>query len=110
VKPQESPFEEVKRLTGQYVHENVCLARCKRCGSAALYYSADVYDDFWQYWCVIDEAECAQLLEEDNDPDEPQLPIRARAMLQKHSHLVRGPVHGFEWVPPGHSVIEGPPW
>src|SRR5687768_13823870 len=110
VTPKESPFEEMKRLTGPYVHENVSLARCKTCGSTALYYSADVYDDFWQYWCTIDEAERAQLLEEDDDPDEPQRAIRARAILERHAYLVRGPVLGFEWVPPGHSVIEGPPW
>jgi hypothetical protein len=107
--PTTSPFEEVERLTGPYDHENVSLAQCMRCGRVALYYSADIYDDYWQYWCVIDEAERAQLLQED-DLDEPQRPRQARQILEKSDYLVLGPVRGFEWVPPGHPVMEGPPW
>jgi hypothetical protein len=106
---EESPFEEEVRLTGPYEHENVSLAMCSSCGSKALYYSADVYDDLWQYWCLINEAEHAQLLEED-DPDEPQRPLRARKILEEHVCLVRGPVRGFEWAPSGCTVVEGPPW
>jgi hypothetical protein len=109
IAPTDSPFVETRRLTGPYEHENVGLARCASCDKTALYYSADVYDDFWQYWCIINETECARLLEDD-DPDEPQLPTRARAILEENSNLVHSPVRGFEWVPPGHSVIEGPPW
>ena len=109
MRPNNSPFEEVTRLTGTYGHENVGLAHCTVCGKTALYYSADVYDDFWQYWCTIDEDERAQLLEDD-DHDDPQRPLRARAILLNHPYLVRGPVRGLEWVPPGHAVIEGPPW
>lgn len=107
--PTASPFEETERLTGPYDHENVSLARCTRCGRAALYYSADIYDDYWQYWCVIDEEERAQLLQED-DLDERQRPRHARQILKKRDYLVLGPAHAFEWVPPGHPVIEGPPW
>ena len=106
----ESPFDEVKRLTGPYEHENVSLAQCTRCGAPALYYSADIYDDFWQYWCLIDEEEHAHLLEKEDDPDEPTRAVRARAILEKNTYLVRGPVRGFEWVPPGHAVLQGPPW
>lgn len=109
VVPVKSPFEEVTRLTGPYEHENVSLARCTRCGVGALYYSADVYDDFWQYWCTIDEDDRAQLLEADDD-DDPQRANRARAILQKRGYLRRGPVHGFEWGPPGSTVVKGPPW
>lgn len=98
------------RLTGPYAHENVALAQCTGCGALALYYSADVYDDFWQYWCTIGEEERALLMEDDNDPDDPQRPTRARAILEKHPHLMRGPVRGFEWVPAGFAPIEGPPW
>ena len=104
-----SPFEAVEQLTGPYDHENVSLARCVCCGRAALYYSADIYDDYWQYWCAIDETERAHLLAED-DADEPQRPRRARLILEKHGYLVLGPVRGFEWVPPGCPVMEGPPW
>lgn len=106
---KESPFEEVRRLTGSYEHENVSLARCKSCGAAALYYSADVYDDFWQYWCKIEDAERAELLLPD-DPDDPKCAARARAILERHHHLVCGPIRGFEWGPPGARVVEGPPW
>lgn len=108
--PVKSPFEEVTRLTGPYEDENVSLARCSRCGESALYYSADVYDDFWQYWCTIDEDEKAQLLEPDEDADDPQRAVRARSILQKHRYLRRGPVHGFEWGGPGSTVVQGPPW
>jgi hypothetical protein len=108
-KPDRSPFEEVMRLAGPYEHESVSLARCDICGRAALYYSADVYDDFWQHWCTIDEVERTQLLEE-YDPDDPQRPVRARAMLARHAYLVRHPVRDLEWVPPGYPVVEGPPW
>ena len=106
---KESPFEEVTRLTGPYEHENVSLAKCSSCGSKALYYSADVYDDFWQYWCLLSEVEYAHLLEED-DPDEPQRPSRARKMLEENAALVHGPVRGFEWAPSGCHVVQGPPW
>lgn len=104
-----SPFEVVERLTGVYEHESVALARCAACSKSALYYSADIYDDFWQYWCLIDGNECESLLVDD-DPNEPQLPKRARAILLNHDYLVLGPVRGFEWVPPGSPVIEGAPW
>ena len=107
--PTESPFEEVKRLTGPHDHENVGLARCKACGGSALYYSADVYDDFWQHWCKINEEERAEVLEPDH-PDDPQRPARARAILESRAHLVQGPVRGFEWAPPGCAVVQGPPW
>jgi hypothetical protein len=109
---KQAPFEEVTRLTGPYEHENVSLARCRECGGTALYYSADVYDDFWQYWCRIDDAERAELLEPDDpdDPDDPQCARRARTILERKAHLVRGPVRGFEWGPPGVPVVQGPPW
>jgi len=105
-----SPFREVKRLASQYAHENVSLAQCVGCESLALYYSADVYDDFWQYWCLIDEAERQLLTQEGNDPDDSRRPARARAILEKHSHLMKGPVRGFEWIPAGFAPIVGPPW
>jgi hypothetical protein len=104
--PNESPFEEVTRLTGPYEHENVSLAKCKECGEPALYYSADVFDDFLQYWCRIDETEQAELLEQDNK-DDPQRPARARAILERHAYLSRGPIRGLERVPPGYPVVEG---
>ena len=90
-----SPFREVERLASQYAHENVSLAQCTGCESLALYYSADVYDDFWQYRCLIDET---------------QRPARARAILEKHARLMKGPVRGFEWIPTGFAPVEGPPW
>jgi hypothetical protein len=90
-------------------HEYVALAQCKTCGRAALYYSADVYDDFWQHWCRIDESE-RNSLSESKFEDEGELAAHARGILKKHPHLVHGPVHGFEWAPTGSGVVEGPPW
>ncbi|TWO72409.1 hypothetical protein FN976_06825 [Caenimonas sedimenti] len=107
--PEVTPFEEVQRLTGPYEHENVAFARCKVCAKAALYYSADIYDDFWQYWCLIDEAEKAVLAAPDDD-EEPQRPARAREILGRKSTLIKGPVLGFEWCVDGAQVLEGPPW
>ena len=107
---QASPFEETQRLTGPYTHENVALARCKKCCKPALHYSADVYDDFWQYWCLIDDAERELLIAPDEGEDEPQLPVRAREILARHPSLEKGPVRGYEWAPAGAGVVEGPPW
>lgn len=107
--PSQSPFAEVQLLTGQYEHENVALARCKKCGRDALCYSADVYDDFWLYWCLLDEQDREFLLQPDND-EETELPARARAVLARRATLIKGPVHGFEWAPSGITVAEGPPW
>lgn len=104
-----SPFEEINRLTGPYEHENVSLVRCKGCGRIGLYYSADIYDDFWQYWCTINEAQHAQLLEED-DPNDSKLAIRARAILETQPYLLRRPGHGFQWILSGLPVMQGPPW
>jgi hypothetical protein len=104
----ESPFEEVKRLTGPYTHENVSSAQCSHCGAPALYYAADVYDDFWQHWCTLN-AEDQALLAQEREDDE-QHAILAREILGRSPYLVRGPVRGFEWVPAGHPPIEGPPW
>lgn len=109
VKPQKSPFKETLRLTGEYEHENVSLAVCYFCGENALYYSADVYDDFWQYWCVIDEVEMASILEDD-DPSDPHRPERAREILRKRAVLLKHPVRGLSWASGGICVIEGPPW
>lgn len=85
----ECPFEEVARLTGSYDHENASLARCKACGGAALYYSADVYDDFWQYWCRIDEAERAELQESDE--------ARKRCLLLGWRVVSGGSTHCFSY-------------
>jgi hypothetical protein len=109
VKLAKSPFKELKQLTGSYEHENVSLAQCTYCGQLALYYSTDIYDDFWQYWCIIDDAAHAQLLEA-ADRHESQLAMHARSILERHPYLLRHPILGFEWVPAGHAVIEGPPW
>ena len=104
-----SPFEETESLTGRYEHENVALARCRKCGKDALYYSADVCDDFWQYWCLIDESERALLMAPD-EGEEPERPSRARGILGYRPTLINGPVHSFEWAPSGANVVEGPPW
>lgn len=107
--PKASPFEKTESLTGRYEHENVALARCRKCGKEALYYSADVYDDFWQYWCLIDESERALLMAPD-EGEEPERPTRAREILRRRPALIKGPVHGFEWAASGANVVEGPPW
>jgi hypothetical protein len=107
--PKASPFEQTQALTGPYVHENVALARCRKCGKEALYYSADVYDDFWQYWCLIGESERSLLIAPD-ESEEPERPSRAREILAHRPSLIKGPVLGFEWAPSGASAVEGPPW
>ncbi len=106
---KEPPFEEVTQLTGKYDDEHVSLAKCSHCGNLALYYWTYVYDDLWQYWCLISSEEKAHLLEEDDEND-PQRPARARNILKAHAFLVRNPVRGLEWAPPGCSVVQGPPW
>jgi hypothetical protein len=87
----------------------VALARCKACAGLALFYAALVHDELWQYWCSIADAERELLVEED-DLGSPRRPGHARALLFSHGYLLLGPAQEFEWVPPGHAVIEGTPW
>ena|GEM_PF-3000082 len=106
----QSPFQVDKpQLTNEYDHENVNLARCRYCGSLALCYSADVFDDYWIYWCLIDESDRTLLLAPDDDKN-PERPSRAREIIARRPTLINHPVRGFEWAPSGTRVITGPPW
>jgi hypothetical protein len=109
----ESPFQcDGPQLTDGF-HEYVYLGRCKHCGSLALRYSADIFDDYWVYWCLIDESERAWLLAPDSTDDKGYLesaPERARKIIERHPTLIHHPVRGYEWAPSGTPVITGPPW
>jgi len=97
------------KVTGQFEHESVGLAACSFCGEQALYYSADVYDDVWQYWCLLDGVEKAILLSVDKSSN-PQLAKRASDILRKYPTLINHPVRGLLWAMDGAQAIQGAPW
>lgn len=104
----ETPFISVTKLSDE-IHEGVELGACSHCGQDCLLYWVDIYDDHWQFWCVINETEKNQLLSPD-DGDEKQLHDWARGIIKTHVVLERHPVHGLAWVQGNTCLLQGAPW
>lgn len=108
-----NPFRGTETLADDG-HSGVDLVSCMHCASTALHYWVDIYDDFWQYWCLIDEAERQALrmaaAAGEDDTGESVAGSKAREIIRQRPVLCRHPVHGFGWQAGSNSLLEGAPW
>lgn len=113
---RETPFRRLAMIADE-PHKCLLLAECRRCKAPAVQYSVDIYDDYWVYWCPIDEGERAQLLsiERDSKHDEVALRLvismmRERRVLRRHPDTGRDPRAGLTWFHGNSCILDGPPW
>ena len=107
-KPDSNPFWEEVRLSGKHAYEGVGLWKCKSCQTPAMYFSNQIYDDIWQYWCTITPAELERLCQP-FDPETDELQTFARKLIDGRAVLEGHPVFGLQWVH-NCSVLDGPRW
>lgn len=113
---RESPFLR-KKLLADDDHRCLILNACQRCNAPALQYSVDIFDDYWLYWCPIDEDERDKFLAIENDSEHDTVAfdmaisaIRERRVLQRHPDIGHDPRAGLTWVDGTSCALEGPPW
>jgi hypothetical protein len=113
VGPAENPFRDLEALANDG-HSGVYLASCRHCESKALHYWVDIYDDCWQYWCLVSDSERQALLAAamagEDDTGESLAGPKAREFISRHLVLCEHPIHGLGWGPGANSLLQGAPW
>ncbi len=108
--PGDNPFRITQPIVYGY-HQNVILAACRHCHAPALQYSVDIFDDYWAFWCPIDEAEKAKILSiEEGDRYEDTVIAMTLSILRERRILQKHPLAGLTWKDGKSCMLEGPPW
>jgi hypothetical protein len=101
-----SPFKLTEGLV-RAGHDGCDLAICRHCERPALHFWVDVFDDYWTYWCPIDEAERAQLIGLRGDERAIDL---ARSFIVTREVVENHPTGVVRWWPGNAATLDGPPW
>lgn len=102
----EVPFRP-DRTVANDGHQVVSLNVCVGCGQPALYFSIDLYDDTWGYWCAVSKTELELLT---TPQHEDKLFDIARSVVRSKNVLQRHPDGFLRWIPGKSFLLDGPPW
>lgn len=106
--PSEIPFR-ISRCLSHRPHEGVGLGGCSFCGEACIHYWVEIYDDYWEFWCVPGAGELEKLA--DHPPEKhSELHDQVREMIRNHVVLQIHPLAGPMWVEGRSCFLCGPPW